>query len=619
MDVERLAISHIDSLLGHCPRLTSYINSNDKTPFTDGHIEMYSNEAKTNDAAIGRVDVQVKGREVKSKKKTPLTYRVEVSDLRAYLNFSGVLYLVVNVNSTTHRSDAFYALLSPFRIDEVLRQMKPRQKSVAVTLKPFPTGPDEIEELVRFALKTRVQNPKQGIDPILFPAITDLTIHGIGKIDLNKPVKFNISKDDYAIFARTQSGMEIPLPGKAILVPHEYVGEPFECTIGSGDVVFENPTRRRLDDNTVEFQLSDNLKFTLPLPGSGRSGSLTLQSAARFDHRLQDIDFYLACIDTGKIRLDSTTAVISIHTPGNVDDLREHRKHLQRLHELFQSLAVPESLINLPEITEERSAQLDYLHRSLVIGETLNLEHQTHGRVFQPVGGYGLELMTIEQSDGWRIADTFAPELPYQFASETESDNGESRWQAITPYELLDARQIARTLNLHLPFIVSAYEAIQLHENVDTLANLTVLRLIQAADLDQGRTAELLDAAMALNDWLISRTGDEAHHVINRVQIHSRLRDLTAEERHTLREIRRAAIRENDDRSLQVELSCSVLLGESDEVTGAVNRMQPEALETFKTWPIWNLAEPGRQVPHEISSQETAAKFWIRRAFEGDW
>src|SRR5690625_2821434 len=138
MNTEQLAVNHVSTLIALCPHLTPYISVNDKTPFTDGHIDMYSSESKTNDTIIGRVDVQVKGRTIKAARKAPGTYRVRVADLRAYLNFSGVLYLVVNIHEKPHKMKASYALLNPFRIDELLGGIKSGQKSVAIRLKPFP-------------------------------------------------------------------------------------------------------------------------------------------------------------------------------------------------------------------------------------------------------------------------------------------------------------------------------------------------------------------------------------------------------------------------------------------------------------------------------------------------
>lgn len=41
MDVESLAVSKISGMLARCPQLKAVIATNDKTPFTDGYIDIY--------------------------------------------------------------------------------------------------------------------------------------------------------------------------------------------------------------------------------------------------------------------------------------------------------------------------------------------------------------------------------------------------------------------------------------------------------------------------------------------------------------------------------------------------------------------------------------------------
>lgn len=617
MNTEQLAVNHVSTLIALCPHLTPYISVNDKTPFTDGHIDMYSSESKTNDTIIGRVDVQVKGRTIKAARKAPGTYRVRVADLRAYLNFSGVLYLVVNIHEKPHKMKASYALLNPFRIDELLGGIKSGQKSVAIRLKPFPKKPEQIEELIRFALRTKVQNPQQGIDPLLLSNLTEVTIHGLGKVNLSKPVEFNLSEDDVAAFLKTEGGMEIALSGYIQVTPHEYIGEQFNGTIGSGHVLFENPIRRRVDDKTVEVQLSDNLTFSVAHTASGYSGGLSFQLADRLDQRLRDIGFYLACIETGELKLNGVSMKIAVDSATDIDDLQSHYMHLQELESLCEKLAVPTALIPLREITEERSKQLGLVHRSLVLGIPLKGQQAIHGRIFQPVGNEGLELMTVELGDGWEIVDIFAPNLPVQFATVVESESGEKSWRVITPYEILDAHQTARTLNLHLNTIVSAYEAIEQHDNAGTLANQTVLRLIHAADINPSRKTEFLDGAKALNEWLISRNGEETHHIINQMQIYTRSRSLIDNEQRILRDIRRAAIKKSNRNALQIELSCAILLDETKEIHDAIDRISDKDLNEFKTWPIWNLiGTNGKAETIAATPEAKAINLWMKRTEE---
>lgn len=83
-DIEKIATNKIEEeILKNSDCLSPYINSNDKTPLWDGNIFVYSGGNKTNDLYEGKIDVQIKGRNVKQFKKTN-TFSIEVETLKGY-------------------------------------------------------------------------------------------------------------------------------------------------------------------------------------------------------------------------------------------------------------------------------------------------------------------------------------------------------------------------------------------------------------------------------------------------------------------------------------------------------------------------------------------------------
>jgi hypothetical protein len=62
LNIEGLAVSAETDILALCPDLHDQITVNDKTPVTDGHIDLYKSGNHSNTNLIGRVFVQVKGR-----------------------------------------------------------------------------------------------------------------------------------------------------------------------------------------------------------------------------------------------------------------------------------------------------------------------------------------------------------------------------------------------------------------------------------------------------------------------------------------------------------------------------------------------------------------------------
>ena len=155
MDVETLAVNEVSSLVATCPSLSPLITTNDKTPFTDGHIDIYNDIHRSRDEWDGRVSVHVKGRSTQTNGKLRKSYPMSRTDLQAFQSDSGVLYFVVFIDPDTAKRHPFYALLSPFYIERILQNASPKTRRISVPLKDFPSAPDIIERLVRVAHKTR--------------------------------------------------------------------------------------------------------------------------------------------------------------------------------------------------------------------------------------------------------------------------------------------------------------------------------------------------------------------------------------------------------------------------------------------------------------------------------
>lgn len=129
MNIEQLAVNEVNRLLESCDHLEPLIDANDRTPLTDGHISLYSdtsdNHSKEN--FLGRVDVQVKGKTLKDPSRLQ-TYPVDRADLEGYGKMTGVLFFVVAIRRSDKKKQAYYSILSPFTIANILTEMKPSQK-----------------------------------------------------------------------------------------------------------------------------------------------------------------------------------------------------------------------------------------------------------------------------------------------------------------------------------------------------------------------------------------------------------------------------------------------------------------------------------------------------------
>lgn len=536
MDVEALAVSKITNMIGRCPHLKAFITTNDKTPFTDGYIDLYSGLHQSKKEWSGRVTVQVKGRSGRSKGPTS-TYAIAKRDLLAYQKDSGVLYFVVSFDRKTSKLTPYYALLSPYAIEWMLQGAAKDRGSVSVPLKKLANDPNKIESLVALALKTRDQNVALGFDAVLFERLKSLTVHTASSLKLDAPVTLAPGATDFALVANTHDGLSMPLRGEFRITPHDYIQHQVDIDVRSGSVGYQSAGVRRIDTETVELELSKGLRITLRNSPHGQSSNISLTLENTLHDRLKAIGFFVALIDTRSIEINGTPSPFVITKDDEDSQLRQHLAALRDLQELFDLLAVDTRLVDLTEITDAQAEQLNLLYRAVVRNEEIADPNWEVSRVLQKVGSWNLMLLIAPGGTPgqWRVVDPFSSETRQQLRWSSDEE-GEEEPIPITAFDIVEEEHLTTVINLGLDSIVGAYQALADFPSTFGLANQRVLALISAADACDERQAEFLDGAERLSEWLISEEGG-ANHLINRWQIAARRNALSADQRKQVREL----------------------------------------------------------------------------------
>lgn len=591
MDIEAMAVSQITAAFATCPNLRAIITTNDKTPFTDGHVDFYMNGAKNKRGFLGRVAIQVKGRTLKTRNSAPNSFSIAIPDLKAYLKLTGIIYFVVYVHKDTRTAQAYYAILNPFHIESLLNGTESTSNSVSIDMHKLPTSTDEIERIVKLAIAMQSQGYVTGFDHNRIEEISEMVLQGVQKLDLDEPLELDLNRDHFAMFAKTRDGLEFAVPGRLQIIPSDYLDTQIITQISSGEVSYASSLRRRVDKNTVEIELGESLKITLVKCGTAVQGGISLQTTDKFEHRLKDVEFFLTALESGEIFIGDQPISLNSVAGGESAQICAHLLWLRRLEALFDRLEVPRHLVSLSEISDLQVAQLEAVYESLICNSSINSDTLQAGRIFQPIGSGGIELALRNNDGTWELFDMFQPGARFRLIQSHPGSTGEEKFRLVTPYDLLDVAQLVRTWNLHLYNIDEAYNEIIEDESVFQTANFTLLRLISAADIEPTRRTEFLEAATRLSDWLLSNDSETSIHIINSMQISRRSRSLGDEERSHLRELKRKAIIEGGSLSSLIELSCAILLDLKDEVLDAIARLTPAEFDDFSKWPIWALAD----------------------------
>lgn len=598
MNIELQAVYKIGQMVSKCPHLEPVIDSNDKTLLTDGHIDVHSSKEHSKSNFQGRVTVQVKGRKQTGSTKPPRTFQISKTDLTGYLKNQGVLYFVVFIDPKTDKVMPTYALLNPFKIQHLLKVMGGK-KEIGVRIRPLPSDPSAIEGIVRLALQSMDEKPAMRVDAGQLKDLTSITVYTDGTLDLDAPVRLTRADHDYTLVFETSGGMVVAVDEELVITPPEYVGEVTALTVSCGDFAFQNPTKRRVDKGTFELELSEGLKIQMS-PGQPPTGSISLTMRETLRERFNDLGFYVTCIDNQVLSIDGADNALGVAVPDDQQqELREHFEYLTTLMLLCDHLGVDASLVELEPLEGKRGDQLVGLHGVMLGDEEVSVQHDAPaGRILQPMGRWSLQLLVTQEPDGkWLCRDLFHPDLPQQFIASGKDEAGEPLISRVTPYDILEPEHIPFTLNLHLDNLVNAYSGIFEYPNGAAYANLTVLKLISAADAVEVRKSEFLEAAFSLNNWLLAKEGHIPNHQINHWQIVARKGLLTQDQRHQVRSLKGHASRQEIDNAVSVEAACAILLGDKEEITYCMGRLDEAQRIEFQNWPIWNLRSTPAGLP----------------------
>lgn len=588
MDIERAAVNEINRILEYCDHLLPDIDVNDRTALTDGHISLYgdTSDNHSKDNFLGRVDVQVKGQKSGDPSKLP-SYPVKRVDLEGYLKMTGVLFFVVAIRSRDKKKQAYYSILSPFTIANILTEMKPSQKQKSLPFRKLSSTPENIERIVDLAIKRRREDPQLGFETVPQENVRGVTFYTTNELDLSAPTILKRGELDFLVEIEAKDGSRLPIDADIELIPHTYLTQQQERGIESGDFKIVEYQRHRTGPGTVENRLTDGITLTLDQEDGKFRYSLTYTASDKLDQRLFDLGFITHWLDSQELKIDGEVVPLPITWPEDRKKLDDELGFFRKVEQLFNALRIDPQLISIENVTDKQWEQLEMLYANMIEGEELTQQFTKAGRVLQPVGPWFIELIAQagEIADHWQYHGLTDLEAGVFALREPEEEGG--RFLAVTPYELIDSTRLHLTLNLRPDTIVEQYERIKEHENTYSMANRCVLQLITAADLQPERRTELLRMAQSLNNWLLGNDGDKPIHLVNQWQITAREKDLSNDELKSIRQLRRRIQRGESD--LLGEISCSILLQDRPEAGDLYEELEDDQRSELQEWPIWNL------------------------------
>ena len=321
--IEKSAINYLIDELIVTKKLSPYISENDKEPSWDGNIYIYGEENFSKENLLGRVPVQVKGKQEKSKnlKKEKISYPVETVDLKNYLNDGGVIFFVILIDEENlKKRKIYYADLTPVRLKIELEKSK-NQITKSIKFKEFSSDNQRKVCILLNCLENLKKQASFSDIPLL--TIDELNKNNIERIEIpfvstkeEIPQKALLNSDIY-LYARLKNS-PIFQPVKVLIDELEtHEKQKADISIDSKKYYSSIEIIRKKD--STEFIIGES--FSVTITENKKIAQLNYKNSDKIRILANDLEFMIHQIEKGYFWLCHNKQLINSHFYRGVSEL----------------------------------------------------------------------------------------------------------------------------------------------------------------------------------------------------------------------------------------------------------------------------------------------------------
>lgn len=597
--IEEKALNHFKSFIEDSKVISQFIADNDKEPCWDGHLYLYADGIRDKEHLQGRVPIQIKGTEVGRFVTKKWKFKLEKADLKAYLE-EPTFFIVCQVKKDSKERMLFFRELLPDLVNKLLRDMG--KNATRMTLfHPLTEDLKEFEDqlmvflsnskkMISFAhskLLSMEEALKKGIKDFSFIAPSKYT-------DRLQLMKYLSTHSSY-IYAKISKELDVDMPlsngpGRFIFQRED------DSEVRVGDKVYFKGYHNEIKDGRIIIKIGNVMTINMPMDNTDmKQATVKLTTKAKYlKESINEAEFGVALNDTGVLSVGMLDLQMKVHEKEYVEELRQKLIRWKELDNMLETLHVTKPF-DLTAITDDQGKLIDLLIETVGKGNMVNLPGQEATLLLLEIGNIKLLLWCAIGKDGMcAIGDFFDRSIRIAYKiSEDETIN-------VSPFSYLQLDKLWEKVdNIDFDNIISsAEEAARQHKYCYMMSNYDVLAMITAADAlektDVERSKKLLEEALKLNDWLIGKEPkDEMRplHIINKMQIMKRQRELTADERQMLEDML------NDEfAGDMVKAGVYLLLDRQEEFQQLFETMQEDEKKSLKEFPIWRFVRESEGV-----------------------
>lgn len=567
-DIEKIATNKIEEeILKNSDCLSPYINSNDKTPLWDGNIFVYSGGNKTNDLYEGKIDVQIKGRNVKQFKKTN-TFQIEVETLKGYQKeVKGTLLFVVDFK-TIDDYKIFYCNLLPVDIYQILKKLDDNQKFTSLKLKEInDKGVLSFKNVcINFYKNSNKQAGKRIIDETEFGKIENFQTEVV--VNANEYEEYIETADVYS-YAQLKDTHEEVVTIK---------GEWTSYSTIKKDIVIEN--KKYYSDFTAMGTKKD--KFIIgPITINFIDNKVHIDLKGTLQKRVKDLKFILSLFKYQYIMIDDVKLefpfVNQEKINRNIDLFNKQLNYFEKIVKVFKFFNT-EFDMNYEDLSE---IDLKNLHRLMNLFDgCFGDEIKELQKYYIQINKYKFIFLIVKSSK--RLYNFYSKEIIDNMICFFKFENKEvktSIYANLVPEEFIGMN------NFNSKLIIKSFKNIELTKEVCDSINQLILMFINV--YDDTKNSEYINIADSLSQINCKNRNNDID-IINAKQIKYRKKGcLSTNDKKLLSDISK---KEENRENYQILCCISLLVNNYYSFEENFSKMFKKEQGDFKKYPIYNLA-----------------------------
>lgn len=572
--IEQNAVNAVKQAFGDVACVYAYIDENDKTECTDGHLQVYSSSSFTIETVEGQLPVQVKGTTSKRKSDRP-KQQVRVSDLKHYLNIAGgCIYFYVYCGSEARSAEVFYRLLLPYDLKKILADIPEQQERISLRFDRLPSDAAELTRLVRRAVKDRTkQRVVAGIAPKTIEEFKDAGLcfdeceFGIELLEGESPANLAPYRNGLYIYGKSPWGELYPL-NKLENIVGVAIGS--RHVVSSGDVSLNAVVMTGENENGEHvFFRGFDICFS--------TNTITLSETGTLVERMEELALMRALMQTGTLSIDGGGVARGCKlSGGDLDALESRLQSLEIIKRVVDALHYKPEL-DISALTTQDLRNIGTIYKGLVENAPLHYKDRQNGFGYITLGNHPIKLVFYQVSeDMYRMVDGLRlDDLTVSVFFRGEGDAP----VAVAPLFVQTMEDYMRLANIDAEVFAATLKQYPVTEASSAYVNDKMLEMLSAYDQDACCKEELLKCC-EMTVGALEAFADREAALINRYQIAARKRDLTSEEKSEL-----MAIQLNSDSALS-KACAAALRGDSDMASALRASLDEGARAMLGTWPI---------------------------------